>query len=75
MARRRPGFEWPVYAAVVIFAVGRISYALIGNYQNGGLVAVIAGGAVAVLVGGAFAWHSRRQIRDWLAKEPPNDKA
>jgi LPXTG-motif cell wall-anchored protein len=63
-------FEWPVYAAVVIFFVGRITYSLIVNYETGGLAAVIVGSALALAVAGVLVWRRRRQIRRWAAEEP-----
>ena len=73
MRRSRSGFAWPVYAAFGVFFVGRVSYMIISEYQEGGVVAVIVGFAVGLVVVGLCVWRKRRRIRDWAAEEPPRN--
>jgi hypothetical protein len=71
--RQLSGFGWPVYAAGVVFVVGRLMYSLIYGYENNGLAPTLATTAVAVFVAVIVLWRNRRRIRRWAAEEPHDD--
>jgi hypothetical protein len=70
--RRRPsGFAWPAIAAAVIFTGGRLAFAVIRDYEDGGLPLVIALGALSLLVALVLLWRDRRKISHWAEQQPP----